>query len=100
MKENPAKSTNHFFPAFDAVSQAVLYVDTGLTHGSPYPSDPSKTPYTKLERQIWPMFVDPHGIGSEYVPWVGEEPGEEEEEEEEEEKAVAAVGAAGRGARL
>ena len=38
------KSTNHFFPAFDAIASEVLYVDTGLTHGSPYPSDPTKTP--------------------------------------------------------
>ena len=45
-----------------------------LTHGSPYPSDPTKTNYTKLTRKMWPMVQDPHNIGSEYVPWVGEEP--------------------------
>ena len=37
------KSTNHFFPAFNAIAREVIYVDTGLTHGSPYPSDPTKT---------------------------------------------------------
>ena len=42
------KSTNHFFPAFDAIASEVLYVDTGLTHGSPYPSDPTKTPCKSL----------------------------------------------------
>jgi hypothetical protein len=29
----------------------------GLTHGSPYPSDPTKTNYTKLERKIWCVFT-------------------------------------------
>ena len=64
------KSTNHFFPAFDSIASEVVYVDTGLTHGSPYPSDPTKTNYTKLNRKIWPMVDDPHGVGSEHVPWV------------------------------
>ena len=64
------KSTNHFFPAFDSIASDVVYVDTGLTHGSPYPSDPTKTNYTKLDRKIWPMVDDPHGVGSEHVPWV------------------------------
>ena len=41
---------------------------------------------TKLKRQIWPMHVDPHEIGSEFVPWVAEVPAE---------AAVAAAGAAG-----
>jgi len=41
---------------------------------------------TKLKRQIWPMYVDPHEIGSEFVPWVAEVPAE---------AAVAAAGAAG-----
>ena len=63
------KSTNHFFPAFTKVARAVLYVDTALDAGSPYPSNPSKTPYLKLVREIWPIVDDPHGIGSEHVPW-------------------------------
>lgn len=47
------KSTNHFYPAFAKIASEVLYVDTGLTMGSPYPSDPSKTPFTKITRAIW-----------------------------------------------
>jgi microcystin degradation protein MlrC len=70
------KSTNHFYPAFAAIAKDVLYVDTGLTKGSPYPSDPSKTPYTKIKRPTWPMVSDPHGIGSAPVPWVRQEMGE------------------------
>ena len=64
------KSTNHFYPAFAAIAREVLYVDTGLTMGSPYPSNPAKTPYTKITRKMWPMNDDPHGIGSPHVPWV------------------------------
>ena len=64
------KSTNHFYPAFAAIAREVLYVDTGLTMGSPYPSNPAKTPYTKITRKMWPMDDDPHGIGSPHVPWV------------------------------
>lgn len=50
------KSTNHFYPAFAKIASEVLYVDTGLTMGSPYPSDPSKTPFTKITRAIWCAF--------------------------------------------
>ena len=64
------KSTHHFYPAFAAIAREVLYVDTGLTMGSPYPSDPTKTTYTKIERPMWPMVADPHSIGSRPVPWV------------------------------
>ena len=64
------KSTNHFYPAFAAIASEVLYVDTGLTFGSPYPSNPSLTKFTKITREIWPRVADPHGIGSEHVPWV------------------------------
>ena len=50
-------------------------------------ADPeAQTADTKLKRQIWPMHVDPHEIGSEYVPWVAEVPAE---------APVAAAGAAG-----
>ena len=64
------KSTNHFFPAFNKIASDVVYIDTGLTHGAPYPSDPTKTNYTKLVRKVWPMVDDPHGVGSKHVPWV------------------------------
>ena len=68
------KSTNHFFGGFGNVARSVHYVDTGLTHLSPYPSNPHQETYHNIERPLWPLDPDPHGIGSEYVPWVrGEE---------------------------
>ena len=70
------KSTNHFYGGFAKVAgrspdgqSAIYYVDTGLTHLSPYPSDPTKTNYKKLSRSIWPIVDDPHNIGAEHVPW-------------------------------
>lgn len=79
------KSTNHFFGGFGPIARSIHYVDTGLTHpeGSPYPSNPHQTGYKNLERGIWPLVDDPHGIGSKHVPWVrpkGVEVGEEEVE--------------------
>ena len=68
------KSTNHFFGGFGDVARSVHYVDTGLTHLSPYPSNPHQETYHNIERPLWPLDPDPHGIGSAYVPWVrGEE---------------------------
>lgn len=49
------KSTNHFRAAFAAVSDRVLYVDSG----APYPHDPRQTPYRKLDRDIWPIVENP-----------------------------------------
>jgi hypothetical protein len=44
------KSTNHFFPAFQAIACAVIYVDTALEPGcgSPYPSNPQTNEGTVL----------------------------------------------------
>ena len=36
-------------------AKAIYYVDTGLTDLSPYPSDPTRTEYKNLDRQIWPI---------------------------------------------
>ena len=49
------KSTNHFRAAFSALTDRVLYVDSG----APYPHDPRTTPYEKLERGIWPIVASP-----------------------------------------
>ena len=49
------KSTNHFRTAFLALSDNVLYVDSG----APYPHDARTTPYKKLERGIWPIVEHP-----------------------------------------
>ncbi|WP_435103559.1 M81 family metallopeptidase [Arhodomonas sp. AD133] len=51
------KSTNHFYEAFAAISDEILYVDAG----APYPSDPRTTNYRKLRRPIWPIVEHPHG---------------------------------------
>ena len=58
-------------------------MDTGLTNeeGSPYPSNPHQTGYKNLARGIWPLVDDPHGIGSEHVPWVRVKAKQEVEEE-------------------
>jgi len=52
------KSTNHFHAGFAPIAAEILYIDAG----APYPSDPRKTNYTKLEREIWPRIEDPHGL--------------------------------------
>ena len=44
------KSTNHFRAAFAKIAADILYIDID----GPYPSDPRKTRYTKLIREIWP----------------------------------------------
>ena len=64
------KSTNHFFAGFAPIAGSIVYCDTGLSHVSPYPSNPTVTNYTRLgDRKIWPRERDPHGIGSPAVPW-------------------------------
>ncbi len=45
------KSSNHFYAAFAPIAADIAYLDTG----GPYPSDPSKIPYTKIRRPIWPL---------------------------------------------
>ena len=55
----------------------------------------SAVKYTKTDPgwRVRRQVVDPHGIGSEYVPWVGAEPDEAAKEEAKAE--LAAVGTAG-----
>ena len=54
------KSTNHFHAGFAPIAAEILYIDAG----APYPSNPRKTNYTKLRREIWPRIEDPHGLGT------------------------------------
>lgn len=53
------KSTNHFHDAFSAVASEIVYAAVD----GPYPSDPTKTRYTRLTRPIWPIVADPHQMG-------------------------------------
>jgi microcystin degradation protein MlrC len=52
------KSTNHFYAGFAPIAEEILYIDAG----APYPSNPRKTDYRKLAREIWPRVEDPHGL--------------------------------------
>lgn len=52
------KSTNHFFASFSRIASEILYCSAG----TPYPNDPSRTPYRRAKRDIWPMVTDPHGL--------------------------------------
>ena len=49
------KSTNHFRAEFSELSDQFLYVDSGV----PYPHNPCKTNYRKLDRDIWPIVSNP-----------------------------------------
>ena len=49
------KSTNHFHAGFEPVAAEIIYIDAG----APYPSDPKKTDYRKLSREIWPRVEVP-----------------------------------------
>ena len=49
------KSTNHFYQGFRKLTEHLIYADTG----GPYVSDPKKIPYTKLDRDIWPIVENP-----------------------------------------
>lgn len=51
------KSTNHFHAGFAPIASGVIYIDAG----APYPSNPRRTNYRKLAREIWPRIEDPHG---------------------------------------
>lgn len=51
------KSTNHFYAAFSKIAAEILYCSAG----SPYPNNPSVTPYRRARRDIWPIVADPHG---------------------------------------
>ncbi|HEV7277377.1 MAG TPA: M81 family metallopeptidase [Devosiaceae bacterium] len=44
------KSTNHFYAGFAPIAREVLYARVE----GPYPDDPRKTNYRKLDRPIWP----------------------------------------------
>ncbi|MEM8701714.1 MAG: M81 family metallopeptidase [Pseudomonadota bacterium] len=50
------KSTNHFHGAFAPIAGEILYAAVD----GPYPSDPRRTAYTRLKREIWPMADNPH----------------------------------------
>jgi len=49
------KSTNHFHAGFEPVAAEIIYIDAG----APYPSNPKKTDYRKLSREIWPRIDMP-----------------------------------------
>ncbi|MGN8019717.1 M81 family metallopeptidase [Phyllobacterium sp. 22229] len=49
------KSTNHFHAGFEPVAAEIIYIDAG----APYPSNPKKTDYRKLSREIWPRVEMP-----------------------------------------
>ena len=51
------KSTNHFFASFSKIASEIIYCSAG----TPYPTDPARTPYRRARRDIWPMVADPHG---------------------------------------
>ncbi|KUP91460.1 M81 family metallopeptidase [Tritonibacter horizontis] len=50
------KSTNHFHGAFAPVAGEILYASVD----GPYPNDPTRTPYTRLTRALWPRVESPH----------------------------------------
>lgn len=49
------KSTNHFYQGFAPLASQIIYVDAG----APYPSDPRRNGYKKLNRPIWPIYENP-----------------------------------------
>ena len=49
------KSTNHFHAGFEPVAAEIIYIDAG----APYPSNPKKTDYRKLSREIRPRVDMP-----------------------------------------
>ncbi|NRA88211.1 MAG: M81 family metallopeptidase [Rhizobiales bacterium] len=49
------KSTNHFYAAFQKISNHIIYCDAG----KPYPNNPKTTAYKKAPKDIWPI-VDRH----------------------------------------
>jgi microcystin degradation protein MlrC len=51
------KSTNHFHGAFAPIAADILYAAVN----GPYPNDPTRTPYTRLTRPLWPIVEAPHG---------------------------------------
>ncbi len=57
------KSASHFFAAFEPIAHAIIYVDCG----GPYPSDPTKIPYSRLRRPIQPIddVAEPQWMTSE-----------------------------------
>jgi len=52
------KSTNHFFGAFSKIASEVLYASVD----GPYPNDPKATPYTRLNRPLWPIVENPFDV--------------------------------------
>lgn len=51
------KSTNHFYAGFAPIAAEIIYVSAPTS----YPTDPARTKYLKLDRNIWPRVADPHG---------------------------------------
>ncbi|MCY4152134.1 MAG: M81 family metallopeptidase [Aestuariivita sp.] len=52
------KSTNHFHEAFAPVASDILYAAVD----GHYPSDPRKTAYTRLTRNLWPIVENPYSM--------------------------------------
>ena len=54
------KSTNHFMAAYGPIAKKVIYVESS----GPLRRDPTKMPFTKVDRPIWPLDRDakPRGL--------------------------------------
>jgi len=49
------KSTNHFYASFSKIASQILYCSAG----TPYPNNPTRTPYRRARKDLWPMVADP-----------------------------------------
>lgn len=52
------KSTNHFYAGFAPIAAEIIYVSAPTS----YPTDPARTNYRKLDREIWPRVANPHAV--------------------------------------
>ncbi len=52
------KSSNHFHAGFAPIAKEIHYIDAG----GPYPSDPRKVQYRRIQRPKWPIDENPHGV--------------------------------------
>lgn len=57
------KSTNHFYAGFAPIAAEIVYVSAPTS----YPTNPTRTDYLKLNRDIWPRVEDPHGLAGSVI---------------------------------